>query len=95
MDRQFAVTVSVYDDGTLSVVNSDIKGLIIEVSSIDELLVELPRIASRMLMFNHGLASEEIAQATLRLSVESAENVALQWTPEPLPPLPGVLWDES
>lgn len=95
MARHFAVTISVYEDGTLSVVNSDIKGLIIEVGTIDELLVELQRMASRLLMFNHGLSDEEIAQATLRLNVESAENVALQWMPEPLTPLPGVLWAED
>ncbi len=58
MAQTFSVTVLVYEDGTLAVTGSDITGLIIEVRTCDELLVELPRVASDLLRLNHGLTDE-------------------------------------
>ncbi|MXW83349.1 MAG: hypothetical protein F4246_03740 [Rhodothermaceae bacterium] len=65
MARTYSVTISVYEDGTLAITDSDITGLIIEVSSTEELLAELPRVASELLRLNHGLTDKEIAEAAL------------------------------
>ncbi len=69
MVHTFSIPVLAHKDGTLAVVDSDIKGLILEVNSIKELLEELPRIASRLLQLNHGLTEEEIPQVELSFEI--------------------------
>ena len=40
MARTYSVTISVYEDGTLTITDSDITGLIIEINSTEELLTD-------------------------------------------------------
>ena len=94
MAQTFFIPVLSYEDGTLAVVDSDIKGLIIEVSSFDELLIELPRVAYRLLRSNHQLTDEEIAQATLSLEVLPFADTVHQEKTSSLPSLPRVLWGD-
>ena len=51
----------------MSITESDIKGLIIEVRTFAELTTELPRVASDLLELNHGLTDEEIDKARLHI----------------------------
>ncbi len=95
MAQTFSVTVFVCEDGTLAVTDSDIIGLIIEVSTYDELLVELPRVASDLLQLNHGLTDEQIAKAMLRIEFELVTDSVPQQKPSSLTSLPGVFWGSN
>lgn len=85
----------VYEDGTLAVTDSDITGLIIEVCTHDELLVELPRVASDLLRLNHGLTDEQIAKAMLRIEFKLVTDAVPQQKLSSLTSLPGVFWGSN
>ena len=91
MGRTYSVTISVYEDGTLAITDSDITGLIIEVSSTEELLAELPRVASELLRLNHGLTDKEIAEAILIPNIKPVDDSDHQQKTRALPSLPGLL----
>ena len=91
----FSVTVSVHDDGTLAITESDIKGLIIEVDSYKELLFELLRIASRLLQSNHGLTDEQISESVLRLEFKPIASMNYQQEPTSFTSLPAVSWGNN
>lgn len=58
----------------------DIRGLVLEVDSMDELQTELLRVSERLLRSNHGLNDAQIAEVQL--------NVTLQNGDEPSAPIP-------
>ena len=91
MARTYSVTISVYEDGTLTITDSDITGLIIEVNSTEELFAELPRVASELLRLNHGLTDKEIAEAILIPLVEPVDDSVRQQKIRVIPSLPGPL----
>lgn len=91
MARSYSVTISAYEDGTLAITDSDITGLIIEVSSTEELLAELPRVASELLRLNHGLTDNEIAEAILIPQIKPADDSGHQHKTRAIPSLPGIL----
>ena len=95
MAQTFSVTVFVHKDGTLSITDSDIKGLIIEVSTFHELLTELRRVASRLLQSNHGLTGEQVAQTELILDVRLFTDTVRKQKNSSLPSLPGVFWGDN
>ncbi len=92
MAQMFSIPVLAYSDGTLAVVNSDITGLVIEVNSFDELLVELPRVADRLLRSNHKLTDEEIAECELQLSLVPLAEPVDETEVTPRPSLPKMSW---
>ena len=91
MAQTYSVTISVYEDGTLAITDSDITGLIIEVGSTEELLAELPRVASELLRLNHGLTDKEIAEAILIPKIKPVDDSVHQQQTRALPSLPGLL----
>ncbi len=95
MGLTFSVTVFVHKDGTLSITDSDIKGLIIEVSTLHELLTELQRVASRLLQSNHGLTSEEVEQAELILDAKLFTDTVRKQKNSSFPSLRGVSWGDN
>lgn len=95
MAQTFSVTVLAYEDGTLAVTDSDITGLIIEVGTFDKLLVELPRVASDLLQLNHGLADEQIANATLHVEFKRTTDAALQQKSSSSTSLPRMFWSSN
>lgn len=95
MAQTFSVTVLAYEDGTLAVTDSDITGLIIEVGTFDKLLVELPRVASDLLQLNHGLADEQIANATLRVEFKRTTDAVLQQKSRSSTSLPRMFWSSD
>jgi len=64
----FHAKVFVYEDGTLSITDSDIRGLIIEVGSFHDLFTELRYVASDLLELNHGLSDQQIGESRLLLN---------------------------
>lgn len=95
MAQTFSVTVLAYEDGTLAVTDSEITGLIIEVGTFDKLLVELPRVASDLLRLNHGLADEQIANATLHVEFKRTTDAVLQQKSSSSNSLPRMSWSSN
>ena len=95
MAHTFSVTVLVYEDGTLALTDSDIKGLFIEVDTFHELFVELLWVASDLLELNHGLSAEQIAESALRLEFKFVTDTVHQQKTSPLTSFPGVLWGNN
>ena len=87
----FSATVLVYEDGTLAITDSDIKGLIIEVDSFHELFVELLQVASDLLELNHGLTDEQIAESVLRIEFKFVTDTVRQRKTSPPTSFPAVL----
>lgn len=92
MAHTFSIPVLAYPDGTLAVVDSDIAGLVIEVNSFDELLIELPRVADRLLRSNHKLTDEEIAECELRFSLVPFAEPVDKTEIASRPSLPRISW---
>lgn len=90
--RIFSATVLVYEDGTLAITDSDIKGLIIEVETFHELIVELRLVASDLLALNHGLTDEQIAESELRIEFKFTTDADDQKRGLPRASLPKVSW---
>ncbi len=95
MSQTFSVTVLVYEDGTMAVTDSDITGLIIEVCTFNELLTELPQVASDLLQLNHSLTAEQIEEIVLRIKFEFNKNTVRQQKPRPSAPLPEMFWSSN
>ena len=77
--HEYTTPLFVHEDGTLAVHGSDIRGLIVETDTLNEMRSELLRIAPRLLRSNHGLTDEEMAHVTLRLvpcGVEDGEDAS-------------------
>jgi len=95
MAQIFSVTVLVYEDGTLTITDSDINGLFIEVDTFNELFVELLSVASDLLELNHGLSAEQIVESALRVEFEFVTDTVHQQNTSPLTSIPGVLWGNN
>ena len=92
---EYIMPVFVHNDGTLAVHGGDIRGLVIEADTFEELRAELVRLAPGLLRSNHGLSEEEIAHASLRMVLRPVDETA---QPDPevhRPPAPRVLWEDS
>ena len=68
-NRNYAVDIYCYQDGTLAVTSADITGLVLEADSFRELYPELLRVAQRLLQSNHGLTEIQAAEAELHASL--------------------------
>ncbi len=88
----FSIPVLAYQDGTLAVVDSDITGLVIEINSFDKLLIELPRVADRLLRSNHKLTDEEMAECELQFSLVPLAKPVDETEFAPCPSLPKMSW---
>ncbi len=95
--HEYRATVYIYPDGRMAVHGNNIQGLILEVDSIDEMRSELHRLVPILLQDNHGLSSEEIESATLRLSFHDAppEDTGLTQHPSSPHQTPTMLWEDS
>ena len=96
--HEYTTPLFIHEDGTLAVHGGDIRGLVIEADTLDEMRSELHRIAPRLLRSNHGLTDEEIAHASLRLvpcGVEGAEGAAQPAPKSRTPQSPQLLWEDS
>ena len=96
--HEYMTPLFMHEDGTFAVHGGDIRGLVVEADTLDELRSELRRIAPRLLRSNHGLTEDEIAQASLRLVLrpaEDAEGVAT-FSPESLASqAPRLFWEDN
>ena len=91
----FSGTVLVYEDGTLAITDSDIKGLIIEVDTFPKLFFELSKVVPHLLELNHGLNDEKISKSELRLKFKFVTETVRQQKNSPLASFPGVLWNNN
>lgn len=66
-NRNYAVDIYCYKDGTLAVTSKEITGLVLEADSFRELYPELLRVAQRLLRANHGLTEEQAGSADLHV----------------------------
>ena len=80
----------------MAVHGNNIRGLILEVDSIDEMRSELHRLVPILLRDNHGLSGEETESATLLLSFHDAppEDVDMTQHPSRLHQTPILLWED-
>lgn len=96
---EYTTPLFIHEDGTLAVHGGDIRGLVIEADTLDELRSELRRVAPRLLRSNHGLTDDEIAQASLRLvlrGAEDAEGMVATVDPESIASQPPRLfWEDN
>ena len=93
--NEYTMPLFVHQDGTLAVHGGDIRGLVVEADSFEELRSELLRLAPRLLHSNHGLSEEEIAQASLRMVLRPVEGAAHPAPESHSLPAPRVLWEDS
>ena len=96
--HEYTTPLFVYEDGTLAVHGGDIRGLVIEADTLDELRSELHRIVPRLLRANHGLTDNEIAHASLRLvpcGVNDAEGAAQSASESHPNQSPQLLWEDN
>lgn len=93
--HEYTTPLFVHADGTLAVHGGDIRGLVIEVDTLEEMRAELLRVAPRLLRSNHGLSDDEIEQASLRLVPcavkDDAQTVSYVRTPQS----PKLLWEDN
>lgn len=95
--HEYRATVYIYPGGRMAVHGNNIRGLILEVDSIDEMRSELHRLVPILLRDNHGLSSEEIESATLLLSFHDAPPGDTDLIHHPSHPhqTPTLLWEDS
>ncbi|MCY3630891.1 MAG: hypothetical protein OXI05_07900 [Bacteroidota bacterium] len=93
--RFFAAIVLVYEDGTLAITDSDIKGLVIEVDSFYELFFQLLQVASDVLELNHGLTGVQIAESVLRIEFKFVTDTVRQRITNPPTSFPIVLFSNN
>ena len=93
--HEYTTPLFVHEDGTLAVHGGDIRGLVIEVDTLDEMRAELLRIAPQLLRNNHGLNDEEIAQASLRLVPQTVEDTAQPASKARRTQSPTLLWEDN
>ncbi len=65
--HEFTATLFVYDDGTLVVRDSSIRGLVLETTSLAKMRSELERVVPQLLVFNHKLKEGDTARVVIRL----------------------------
>ncbi len=70
--RKYTATVYIYPNGRMGVHGNNLRGLVLEVDSIDEMRSELLHFVPILLRDNHKLSEEEIANAILLLSLQDA-----------------------
>ena len=92
--REFTVPLFIYDDGRLAVHGSEIRGLVIEVDTFDEVREELLRLVPALLRSNHGLTEEEIAHVSLCVSLRDMEEDAVVSKPC-APHSPKLFWEDN
>ena len=66
--HEFKVTLFVYEDGTFAAQGDDLRGLVLETESFDEMRKELLRLTPRLLRANHGLSDDEIKDVRINVS---------------------------
>ena len=96
MDQhEYTMPLFVHDDGTLAVHGGDIRGLVIEAESFEELRAELLRLAPQLLRTNHGLTNEEIEHATLLVAFRDVADAAEPVLETRATQTPKLLWEDS
>ncbi|MCY3595243.1 MAG: DUF1902 domain-containing protein [Bacteroidetes bacterium] len=100
MDQhEYMATVYIYPDGRMAVHGNSLRGLVLEVDTIDEMRSELLRLVPILLRDNHGLNDSEIANVTLRLSFHDAPPEDTDLVDRPLPSRQAqtltLLWEDS
>jgi hypothetical protein len=92
--HEYTTPLFIHEDGTLAGHGGDIRGLVIEAATLEEMRAELHRLAPRLLRSNHGLTDEEIADASLCVVLRSVEDGA-QPDSTRTPPSPKLLWEDN
>ena len=96
--HEYITPLFMHEDGTLAVHGGDIRGLVVEADTLDEMRSELLRIAPRLLRSNHGLTDEDMAHVSLRLvlcAVEDGKD-AFQCVPKSrVRQTPQLLWEDD
>ena len=93
-EHEYTTSLFIHEDGTLAVHGGDIRGLVIEADTFEEMRAELLRLAPRLLRSNHGLTDEEIARASLRVVLRDVED-AVQSVPKARTPRsPTLYWQD-
>ena len=67
----------------------DLRGLVLEVDSLDELQTELLWVSERLLRSNHGLADAQIAEVQLNVTLQNDDELSAS------PPRPRILIDDQ
>ena len=93
--HEYTVPLFIHEDGTLAMHGSDIRGLVIEADTFEEMRAELLRLAPRLLRSNHGLTEEEIEQVSLRLVLRDLEDADHPVAKSRSPQSPKVLWEDD
>ena len=65
----YNVDVFVHEDGVLRARSDEIQGLVLETTSLKELMVELHRVLARLLQSNHQLTEQELESVEVNVSV--------------------------
>ena len=93
--HEYTVPLVLHEDGTLAIHDGDIRGLVIEAATFDEMREELLRLAPRLLRSNHGLTDEEVGQTSLRMVISGAGK---EFQPVANPRahcVPKLLWEDD
>ncbi len=72
--HKYTATVYTYPNGRMGVHGNNLRGLVLEVDSVDEMRSELLHLVPILLRDNHKLSEEEIANAILLLSLQDASS---------------------
>ena len=73
---RYVVNALVYTDGTIVVTSDEIKGLVMEVNSYDELKEELIYLGKVLLMGNHGLTEDDLLNVEYIVKMKETNNRA-------------------
>ncbi|MXW14936.1 MAG: hypothetical protein F4069_09325 [Rhodothermaceae bacterium] len=100
MDQhEYTATVYIYPGGRMAVHGNSLRGLVLEVDTLDEMRSELLRLVPILLWDNHELDDSEIANVTLRLSFHDTPSEDADLidppTPSPQAQIPTLLWEDS
>ena len=60
----------------LTATSPDIRGLVLEVDSLDELQTELLWVSERLLRSNHGLTDAQIAEVQLNVTLQNDDELS-------------------
>ena len=94
--HEYIIPLFIYDDGRFAVHGSDIRGLVLEVDTLDEIRVELQHLAPQLLRSNHGLTDEEIAQVSLCVVLrDEGEDAAKPASKSCAPQSPKLFWEDN
>ena len=100
MDQhKYTATVYIYPSGRMAVHGDSLRGLVLEVGTLDEMRLELLRLVPMLLRDNHGLNDAEIADIVLCLSLHDAPSDDTDLIDPPSPSCqvqkPTLLWQDS